>query len=95
MACADLSNLANDSVLDVEAFRSQLAKMSEVELLKTRKDLAFRCSPRQNFGKPAREIWALQLAEALTPSLRFFLPMSALNSAFLTSGIARYNLVGL
>jgi len=58
------SGIGFDESSDVERFRTELLKMSNQELVKCGKDLAFLCSPKQNFGKPPREVWAVQLKEA-------------------------------
>ena len=51
---------------DVEKFRAEILKMDDAELVKNGKMLAFLCSPRQNFGKPPKEQWAVQLKECRT-----------------------------
>jgi hypothetical protein len=38
--------------------------MPDKELLRFGKSCAFICTPAQNFGKPAPEVWTTQLAEA-------------------------------
>lgn len=59
-----LSGIAFDSSFDVDAFRTRLSKMNDKDLIALGKNLTFLCSPAQNFGKPPREVWAIQLKEA-------------------------------
>ena len=50
--------------VDVEAFRSRLRKMTDVELLRFGKDNRYVCSPYANLGKPPLEAFVIQLREA-------------------------------
>jgi hypothetical protein len=52
------------SKFDLETFRAKLCKMPDAELVKSGKQLAFLCSPGQNFGKPPHKEWAMQLEES-------------------------------
>ena len=49
---------------DFDAYRDKLRAMSDKELRAEGKNLAFLCSPVQNFGKPPKPQWAKQLEEA-------------------------------
>jgi len=62
----DLSHLARtgEDSIDRDEIRSELCKMLDKELIERGKQLAFLCSPKQNFGTPPREVWAVQLKEA-------------------------------
>lgn len=64
MTYQDLGGLTPESFFNVEEFRERLRKMSDAGLIKTGRDLAFLCSPKQNLGKPPREVWAVQFMEA-------------------------------
>jgi hypothetical protein len=64
MADRALRGIALDSRFDLDRYRAKLREMSENKLIEEGKTLAFLCSPRQNFGKPPKEQWALQLIEA-------------------------------
>ena len=60
----DLSAIALNTAIDLDAIRARLRKLSDIELIKYGKDCSFLCSPRQNFGKPPLEVWKAQLEEA-------------------------------
>jgi hypothetical protein len=66
IAYRDLSHLAStqEDPIDLDEIRAELYEMSDKELIERGKSLAFLCSPKQNFGKPPREVWAVQLKEA-------------------------------
>ena len=49
---------------DVAWFRAKLRKMSDAQLIKIARDLALLCSPKQNYGKRPREVWAAELNES-------------------------------
>jgi hypothetical protein len=66
MKTPNLSGSALDSDSDVKWFGAQLRKMSDRDLLKCGKDLAFLCYPKQKYGKPPKEVWVLELKEART-----------------------------
>jgi hypothetical protein len=61
---ASFKGVAIDSRFDIEKYRAELQKMADKKLIEDGKKLAFLCSPRQNFGQPPKEQWALQLKEA-------------------------------
>lgn len=57
-------DLANESLLDREAVRDRLRRMSDQELLKFGAAARYMCSRRANMGKPPRPNFLLQLEEA-------------------------------
>jgi hypothetical protein len=60
----DLGAIAFDNTVDIDAIRERLRTLTDTELIRYGKDCVFLCSPKQNFGKPPLEVWALQLREA-------------------------------
>jgi len=60
----DLSHIAGNLGVDVNAIRARLRSLSDVQLIEYGKNCAFLCSPKQNFGKPPLEVWTVQLSEA-------------------------------
>jgi hypothetical protein len=49
---------------DVEALRVRLRKMTDEELRKFGRAANYMCSPYANMGKPPRDVFVIQLAEA-------------------------------
>jgi hypothetical protein len=59
----DSSQFTTDET-DLEAYRAQLHKMSDEELIREGKAGRYMCSPLANFGKPPRKGFVIQLEEA-------------------------------
>ncbi len=55
---------AAEPPLDLETHRARLRKMDDDELKRHGKGCAWLCEPEQNHGRPPRETFVLQLAEA-------------------------------
>jgi hypothetical protein len=75
--------------VDVEALRSRLRKMTEVEPLRFGNDNHYVCSPYANLGKPPLEAFVIQLREARAEWRQNFLQVSLRYS----SGIDRPRLL--
>jgi hypothetical protein len=54
----------DENSVDLEALRARLRKVSDMELRAFGKDARYMCSPAANLGKPPREPFLIQLAEA-------------------------------
>ena len=52
------------TAFDVNQLRQRLQKMTDDELHEFGKAAAYMCSPKANLGKPPREAFVVQLAEA-------------------------------
>jgi hypothetical protein len=50
--------------VDLEGLRDRLQKMSDQELRRFELAAKFMCAPGANLGKPARQTFVIQLAEA-------------------------------
>jgi hypothetical protein len=61
----DASQLSVEQPIDVEQLRQRLAKMADAELRRFSEASRFMCSPGANLGKPPRDVFVLQLNEAL------------------------------
>jgi hypothetical protein len=60
----DLSGLAGNTPLDLGQLRTRLQKMSDAQLLEFGRAARYMCTPEANIGKPPREEFVIQLAEA-------------------------------
>lgn len=60
----DLSHLSVSQVIDLDAIRARLRKLSEDKLIEYGQSCAYLCSPGANFGMPPLEVWTAQLDEA-------------------------------
>ena len=60
----DLSRLSTDQVMDLNALRKRLARMSDAELRRFGQSARSLCSPGANFNKPPRDVFLIQLMEA-------------------------------
>jgi hypothetical protein len=54
----------SDNEVDLEGLRTRLRKMSDAELRRDIQAGESLCSPQANFGKPPRQVFVIQLAEA-------------------------------
>jgi hypothetical protein len=64
MVRSDLSRLASNAAVDLDAIRARLRSLSDVQLIEYGKSCRHLCSPKANFGKPPLEVWTVQLNEA-------------------------------
>jgi hypothetical protein len=55
---------ATDGTIDVEDLRERLRRMNDVELKQFGQAARFMCSKQANMGKPPRQNFVIQLAEA-------------------------------
>ena len=53
-----------DSVLDVDALRARLRKMTYAQLLEFGEAARDMCSPKANVRKPRRDVFVIQLKQA-------------------------------
>lgn len=53
----------NDIAPNLEKLRARLCKMTDAQLFRFGKAAASLCDPTQNFGKPARKTFIVQLKE--------------------------------
>jgi hypothetical protein len=60
----DLSGLAGSAPLDLDQLRARLQRMSDAQLLQFGNAARYMCTPEANIGKPPREEFVIQLAEA-------------------------------
>jgi hypothetical protein len=58
-------DLAGEHELDLEALRVRLRGMIDRELLRFGKSARYMCSPEANLGKASRQVFVLQLKEAV------------------------------
>ena len=58
-------DLAGEHELDLEALRARLRRMSDRELLRFGKSARYMCSPEANLGKKPRQVFVIQLREAV------------------------------
>jgi hypothetical protein len=55
---------ASSDEVDLEALRARLQKMSDEKVCEFGNAARYMCSPKANMGKPPREPFLIQLAEA-------------------------------
>ena len=60
----DMSHLASNVPIDLDQPRDRLRKMTNAQPLEFGKAARYMCSPEANIGKPPREEFVIQLAEA-------------------------------
>jgi hypothetical protein len=60
----DMSHLGRNAPINLDQLRARLQKMSKAQLLEFGKAARFMCSSEANIGKPPREEFVVQLAEA-------------------------------
>ena len=58
-------DLAGEKGLDLEALRARLQRMSERELINFGRAARYMCSPAANHGKSPRQVFVIQLGEAV------------------------------
>ena len=58
-------DLAGENELDLEALRTRLRCMSERELLRFGRSARYICSSEANLGKEPRQVFVIQLREAV------------------------------
>jgi hypothetical protein len=58
-------DLAGENELDLEALRARLRRMNDRDLLRFGKSARYMCSPEANLGKEPRQVFVIQLREAV------------------------------
>ena len=58
-------DLAGERELDLEILRTRLQRMSDEELLRFGRSARYMCSPDANLGKEPRQVFVIQLKEAV------------------------------
>jgi hypothetical protein len=58
-------DLAGENELDLHALRARLRRMSDRELLWFGRAARYMCSPAANLGKEPRQVFVIQLREAV------------------------------
>ena len=58
-------DLTAENGLDLEALRARLQRMSDRELLRFGRAARYLCSPAANLGKEPRQVFVIQLREAV------------------------------
>ena len=58
-------DLVGENGLDLEALRARLRRMNDQELLRFGKSARYMCSPEANLGKEPRQVFVIQLREAV------------------------------
>ena len=58
-------DLARENGLDLEALRARLRRMSDWDLRRFGRAARYMCSPVANHGKEPRQVFAIQLREAV------------------------------
>ena len=58
-------DLAGENELDLEALRTRLRRMNDRELLRFGKSARYMCTPEANLGKEPRQVFVIQLREAV------------------------------
>ena len=58
-------DLAGENESDLETLRVRLRRMSARELLRFGKSARYMCSPEANLGKEPRQVFVIQLREAV------------------------------
>jgi len=58
-------DLASENELDLKALRERLRRMSDRALLRFGHAARYMCSPAANLGKEPRQVFAVQLREAV------------------------------
>jgi len=59
-----MSHLASNAPINLDQLRDRLRKMTNAQLLEFGKAARYMCTPEANIGKPPREEFVIQLAEA-------------------------------
>jgi len=60
----DMAPIASNAPIDPDQLRARLQRMSVAQLLEFGKAARYMCSPEANIGKPPRDEFVIQLAEA-------------------------------